>query len=204
MGNSVVKEICDGGHSASLIELDLKSAASIGAAISSIEQKFGYLDVLVNNAGIQLDTDPKCTKWDLYNNTFATNVIGPAVLTEGLLPLLRKAKASPPRIVFVSTIMGSFHYTQDPTVPWHSIDYKAYDSSKAAVNMLMLNFARVMEETGAKVNCVCPGLVKTKLTRFMEHGTSPEVGAEQVVEMATIGIDGPTATWTNKAGVVPF
>jgi NAD(P)-dependent dehydrogenase (short-subunit alcohol dehydrogenase family) len=86
-----------------------------------------------------------------------TNVIGTAVLTEALLPLLRKS--SHPRLIFVSSRMGSLHQATVKDTPFYPIDYKAYDASKAAVNMLVLNYARILEDVGGKVNAVCPQLV---------------------------------------------
>lgn len=184
------------------------------------------LDVLVNNAAVLLDA-----KWrqdggtgdpfDLFRDTFLPNVVGAAALTERMIPLLRRAATaatttgdeerrpspppSPPRIVFVSSSMGSIALTRDPSVPWYNIDYKAYDASKAALNVLALNYARILgDEFGAKVNVVCPGLVKTALTGYIDGGSTPEEGAVRVVEMATIGADGPTATFSNRFGAVPW
>jgi NAD(P)-dependent dehydrogenase (short-subunit alcohol dehydrogenase family) len=85
---------------------------------------------------------------------------------------------------------------------WYPIDYKSYDSSKAAVNMLAVNYARILEGKGL-VNVVCPGLVKTNLTKFM-MGEEPEVAAQRVVEMAVLDKHGPTATYSNLAGTVPW
>ncbi|KAK7424084.1 hypothetical protein QQX98_000694 [Neonectria punicea] len=203
-GEKVASDLREAGHAASSVQLDLSSKASIEAAIGKIDKEFGYIDALVNNAGILKDRDPSYSTWDLYTDTFTTNVIGTAVLTEGLLPLLQKAKSGPPRLVFVTSVMGSLQYATNKDAPWYSIDYKAYDASKAAVNMLMLNYVRVLDGTGAKVNSVCPGLVKTNLTNFSEYGTTTEVGASHVVEMATLGKDGPTGTFSNSQGSLPW
>jgi NAD(P)-dependent dehydrogenase (short-subunit alcohol dehydrogenase family) len=85
---------------------------------------------------------------------------------------------------------------------WYPTDYKSYDSSKAATNMLAVNYARILNGKGL-VNVVCPGLVKTNLTKFL-MGETPEVGAQRVVEMATLEKGGPTATYSNLHGVVPW
>ncbi|KAL4866244.1 hypothetical protein BDV12DRAFT_210608 [Aspergillus spectabilis] len=203
-GKKVVSEIQDAGNHASFLQLDLTSEDSIKAAVTTIEQEFGYLDVLINNAAILLDTDPGLSPWELYTRTFNTNVIGTGVLTHHLLPLIRKAKSGPPRIVFVSTIMGSLHFALDKTVPWYPIDYKAYDASKAAVNLLMLNYHRILEPEGGKVNAVCPGLVKSKLSGYMDAGTSTELGAQRIVEVATQGKDGVSGTFSNRDGLIPW
>ena len=204
-GEEVAKDLRDAGHEASTIQLDLSSQSSIKDAISKIERDFGYLDVLINNAGILKDRDPALNTdtWSLFSQTMTTNVTGPATLTDGLLPLLRKAKAGPPRIVFVTSTMGSLEMSTDKSTSWYNIDYKAYDASKAAVNMLMLNYARILDGQG-KVNAVCPGLVQTALTNYHEYGHSPEIGAERIVDMATLGEDGPTATFSSRNGPVPW
>ncbi|KAH6884270.1 hypothetical protein B0T10DRAFT_579769 [Thelonectria olida] len=203
-GEKVALELQQAGQKASTIQLDLESPASIEQAISRIERDFGYLDVLVNNAGVLLDLNHTLGTWDMFTKTFTTNVVGTATLTEGLLPLLSKSKVGPPRIVFVTSLMGSFERATDKTTMYYNTDYKAYDASKASVNMLMLNYARILEGTGAKVNSVCPGLVRTALTGYTEYGHSPEVGASRIVELATLGEDGPTGTVSDRNGPLPW
>ncbi|EWZ29630.1 hypothetical protein FOCG_15865 [Fusarium oxysporum f. sp. radicis-lycopersici 26381] len=199
-GEEIASDLRKEGHEASVVELDLTSADSIDKVVKHIDEKYGYLDVLINNAGVLLDRQEGLSTWDLFSKTFTTNVIGNGCLTQSLLPLVRKAKNSPPRIVFVTSVMGSLTKATDETTTYYNIDYKAYDASKTAVNMLMFNFARELDAVGGKVNSVCPGLVKTGLTNYHEWGTSPETGAERIVEMATIGEDGPTKTISDRNG----
>lgn len=204
-GEKIASDLRNNGYKADVVELDLTSAESIAKAAEHIEQKYGYLDVLINNAGVLLDIYKDLTTWELYQKTFTTNVIGTGTLTQTLLPLLRRAKAGPPRIVFVTSLMGSLTKATDKTTMFYSTDYKVYDSSKAAVNMLMFNFARELDDVGGKVNSVCPGLVKTALTAFTEYGTSTELGAERIVEVATDkDKDGPTRTISDRNGEIPL
>ena len=202
-GEGVAEALRRDGHEATVVELDLTSEESVTAAVATVEREFGYLDVLVNNAGILKDHDPSLSKWDLYKNTFQTNVVGPGVLTEGLIPLLRNAKAGPPRIVFVSSIMGSIQMSLDKSTVWYGNEYKTYDASKAAVNMLAVNFSRVLDDVGGRVNAVCPGLVKTALTRF-QFGGSVEDGAARTIELVTMGKDAPTGTFSRTEGPIPW
>lgn len=197
------------GFSASSVQLDVTSDESISTAVSWIEREFGVLDVLVNNAGILIDYVPGITEIykdlstrELFNQTFSTNVIGAACLTEACLPLIRKSEFA--RLVFVSSLMGSLSAATDKSRPFYSMDYKAYDSSKAALNMLALNYARILDENGALVNIACPGLVKTKLTCQTPWGTSTELGAQRIVELATAAKGGLTATFSDRNGVVPW
>ncbi|KAF5552895.1 short chain dehydrogenase family [Fusarium mexicanum] len=203
-GEEIASDLCKNGHQASVVELDLTSPESIDKAVKHIDEKYGHLDVLINNAAVLLDGQQSLSTWDLFSKTFTTNVIGAGCLSQSLLPLLRKAKNAPPRIVFVSSVMGSLTKATDETTIYYNIDYKAYDASKAAVNMLMINFARELHDVGGKVNVVCPGLVKTGLSGYHEWGTSTEVGAERIVQMATIGEDGPTRTFSDRNGELPL
>ncbi|KAK2012107.1 short chain dehydrogenase [Colletotrichum eremochloae] len=203
-GVKLADSLSQGGHSVSSVQLDLVSDESIFKAIKHIEDKHGKLDVLVNNAGILLDRSPDAftTTRDLFRKTFETNVFGTAVLSEAALPLLRKAEN--PRIIFVSSLMGSLERSLDETTPFYNIDYKAYDASKAAVNILAVNYARLLKDVGGASNAVCPGLVKTKLSGYHDYGVPVEVGAERIVSLATSGPGGPTGTFSNRDGVIPW
>jgi len=64
----------------------------------------------------------------------------------------------------VTSTMGSINVSLDKTMFFYSADYKVYDSSKAAVNMLAVNYARVLADKEAYVNLACPGLVSTSMT----------------------------------------
>lgn len=208
-GEQVAAALVADGYSASSVQLEVSSDESIAAATSWIEREFGVLDVLINNAGILLDRGfrsiedyPDLPTRELFDRTFSTNVIGVACLTEACLPLLRKSEL--PRLVFVSSRMGSLATAKDKSVPFYSTDYKAYDSSKAALNMLALNYARILEDNGAMVNAVCPGLVKTKLTNHTPFGSSTELGAQRIVELATASKGGPTAEFSDRNGSIPW
>lgn len=84
------------------------------------------------------------------------------------------------------------------------MDYKVYDASKAALQMLALNYNRELEKEGFRINVICPGLVNTGLGGGITYGMPPYQGAEQSVAMATIGKDGPTATFTASDGKIPW
>lgn len=193
----------DGG-SASCVELDLSSDVSIEAAVKTIERDHGRIDNLINNAGVLLDgKNPDQSTRQLFEDTFATNVIGTAVLTEAFLPLLRKS--SNPNLVFVSSRMGSLSQATVKGTIFYAVDYKAYDSSKAALNLLALNYARILEDVGAKVNVVCPQLVKTNLTGWTDYGITPEMGAERIVELATLKRDDTlNGTFSDRDGPIAW
>ncbi|KAM7217510.1 NAD(P)-binding protein [Rhypophila decipiens] len=197
------------------IHLDFSSDSSISSLKSFLVTKFdGQLDVLVNNAGILLDNFfhkpasefETLSPRELYTKTFESNTIGPAILTEQLLPLLEKSskpdQARPSRIVFVSSIMGSLTISGDTTTAWYNNEATAYDASKAAVNMLAVNFARRLKPVGGLSNAVCPGLRATRLTSG--YGGSVEDGAKKIVEMATLVKDGVSGKFVNEEGEIPW
>lgn len=203
-GNELANSLKEQGHHVSAVQLDITSDDSIYKAIEEITNTHGKLDVLVNNAGVLLDIEPDAfvSTRDLFSKTFNTNVFGTAALTEAALPLLQKANH--PRVIFVSSTMGSLEVSGDSTTFFYNKDYKAYDASKAAVNMLAVNYARILKPFGGVSNAVCPGLVKTKMTGFIEAGIPVEVGAERIVQLATASPGGPTGTFSNKDGPVPW
>jgi NAD(P)-dependent dehydrogenase (short-subunit alcohol dehydrogenase family) len=203
-GKEAARALVADGFAASSVQLELTSDESIAAAVSQIEKEFGTMDVLVNNAGILLDTDPhkRLLTRELFTETLSTNVVGAACLTEACLPLLRKSTL--PRLVFVSSRMGSLAESTNKDTVYYSADYKSYDCSKAALNMLALNYARILEDVGALVNVACPGLIQTKLTGFHEYGETTDVGAQRIVQLATAEKGGPTATFSDRNGSIPW
>ncbi|KAH7075224.1 hypothetical protein FB567DRAFT_452657, partial [Paraphoma chrysanthemicola] len=90
------------------VALDLSSDGSISEAIKTIEQSYDHIDVLVNNAGVMLQTvhsDGVTTKRQAFQNSFNINITGSALITDACIPLL--SKSSLPRILFVSSTLGS-------------------------------------------------------------------------------------------------
>ncbi|KAJ5788010.1 hypothetical protein N7457_003000 [Penicillium paradoxum] len=190
------------------IAADMASELQVGAsAVQTIEQKYGRLDVLVNNAGVLLDAwAPGMTKLstrEVYTRTYTTNVVGTACLTEALLPLLRKASPTPPRVVFVSSHLGSLAEGLNRQGMFFHADLQAYMSSKAAVNRMALVYSRMLEDVGGFVNLAAPGFVQTDLTNNHPEGVTAREGAKRIVELA-VSKDGPTATFTDKNGLVPW
>ncbi|RYP41347.1 hypothetical protein DL767_001104 [Monosporascus sp. MG133] len=213
-GQAVADTLTARGLKASAVHLDLADESSIQAAAESIAAAHnGRLDVLVNNAGVLLGTGPAAaglSERQRFERTFVPNLFGQVGVTEAMWPLLRKApeaggsSSSVPRVVFVSSRMGSLALAKDPTTLFYHKDYRSYDCSKAALNMLALNYARMMEDVGGLVNVVCPGLVKTKLTGYIEGGDTVERGAERIVQMATLAKGGPTKTFSDRNGEIDW
>lgn len=181
-----------------LTHSSVTSDNSIVTAAHQVASKFGRLDVLINNAGVSLNevglSSPTLRK--TYQDLFAVNTFGAAITTEAFIPLLSASSA--PRIVFVSSVMGSL------AVRWqHPVALPIYRSSKSALNMLMRDYAVKYKDQGWKINASCPGYCATNLNGFAGIDT-PESGAINVVRLATLGDDGETGTFSNKEGVIAW
>jgi NAD(P)-dependent dehydrogenase (short-subunit alcohol dehydrogenase family) len=203
-GVKAVAELQNQGLSVEPITLDITSDDSINAAVDFISGKFGRLDVLVNNAALNLEGgDPDGPPHSiplrkLLEDEFAVNTFGAACTTEAFIPLLSKSSA--PRIVFVSSNAGSLAVRAGPkdsnSNRW---DTPVYRASKAALNMMMLNYAHSLDDKGFRINAACPGFTSTKFSNFKGVKT-PEQGAEIIVRLATVGKDGDNGTFQNEYG----
>lgn len=186
------------GLDAHAVELDVTSAADIAALPTFLEATLGRLDVLVNNAGVQLDAGFDVSA-DTLRQTYETNVIGPYAITQALLPLLRQAPAG--RIVNQSSILGSLTViSQGQGGSWAT---PGYTSSKAALNMLTVVLAQHLAGTNIKVNAAHPGWVQTDL-----GGTNAPLsvaeGAKTAVRLALLPADGPTGGYFHDAEHLPW
>jgi NAD(P)-dependent dehydrogenase (short-subunit alcohol dehydrogenase family) len=203
------------GPDAHALQLDVTDQPSIAAAAERVRKEFGRLDVLVNNAAISntrmppdmsveeysKSTRPSNVSLDELRAVFETNVFGVVAVTQAMLPLLREAPAA--RIVNVSSGAGSLTRNSDPAFPYRSIFGPVYPASKTALNAMTLAMAIELETTGIKVNAACPGFAKTNLNNYAGTQTVEE-GAREPVRLALIGPDGPTGTFSNAAGPLPW
>jgi NAD(P)-dependent dehydrogenase (short-subunit alcohol dehydrogenase family) len=185
------------GGSAKLIVLDVTDDSSVAAAVDTVAAA-GGLDVLVNNAGIAgRPASPADTVPADFLPVYGVNVLGPVRVTNAFLPLLRKS--AHPRIVNVSSGMGSFAVTTDPDRLESTLHGLVYPSSKTALNMITTMYAKAVPDI--TVNAVDPGYTETDLNG--RCGTQPVgVGAAPVVRAAMAGPDGPTGTFTSNDGTV--
>ena len=183
------------------IALDVTRADSIAAAAARIRREFGRLDVLVNNAGIATFATPSAARLDDVRAVFETNVFGVIAVTQALLPLLREAPAG--RIVNVSSRIGSLSAITDPAFPMRGIGGVAYGPSKTALNAVTIAFAHELEGTTVKVNLACPGHTATDLNGHSGPRTVSEA-AQEPVRLALLGLEGPTGTFSNDAGSIPW
>ncbi len=175
--------------------LDVTSQESVDSIRQFIEEKFGRLDILINNAGINYDTWHTIENADLNNvqETLDTNLIGPWRMAQAFIPLMKKNRYG--RIVNVSSGAGSFA-DQNGGTPGYSI-------SKLASNGLTLALGRQLSNHNILVNSVCPGWVRTD----MGGGAAPrsvEQGAETIIWSALLPDDGPTAKFFRDQKEIPW
>jgi len=133
------------------IQLDVTKASDRTAAAEQIDEQFGRLDILVNNAamaapeGTLLEKITVDTSEKELQEVFNTNVFGVLLLTHDLLPLLKKSDAA--RIVNVSSSIGSLtlHSNRDESVAYTK--RYAYNASKVALNLFTIQLAQELEDT---------------------------------------------------------
>ncbi len=180
------------------VQLDVTDEESVAAAAAEMEQREGRLDVLVNNAGISgtRKEAAEITGADA-SEAFETNVAGVVRVTHAFLPLLRRSDA--PVIVNVSSGMGSFAAVNDETRVESQVRVPLYSASKAAVTMLTVQYAKQLSDI--KVNAADPGYTATDFNANRGTQTVTE-GTDAIVELASIGVDGPTGTFVGRDGTV--
>ncbi len=209
-GKTAAKSV---GMYAHALALDVTNHASIAVAAKRIRNEFGRLDVLVNNAAIShtgkpgtsleeivKSGRPTVASLDAVRAVFETNVFGVIAVTQAMLPLLRKAPAA--RIVNVSSSTGSLTLNSNPTNPRRSM-FGTYSWSKTALNALTIAFASDLESDGIKVNAACPGFTATDLNNF-EGTRTVQQAARQPVRLALLDANGPTGTFSNEDGPLPW
>ncbi len=186
------------------VALDVTDPDTVRAAASLIDQQFGRLDVLVNNAGISgsRGQSPTGAELDNVRAVFETNYFGVITVTNAMLPLLLRSSA--PRIVNMSSGVGSLAGMSDPDGPLAGMPPSvAYVPSKTALNSLTVQYAKELRKDNVLVNAADPGYCATDLNAHSGYRTAAQ-GAAIAVRLATLGPDGPTGGFFNDDGPVPW
>jgi NAD(P)-dependent dehydrogenase (short-subunit alcohol dehydrogenase family) len=201
LGKETAAKLIAEGLDVRFVLIDVTELSTITAAAETIARDFGRLDILVNNAGIAdpADGPAPTAHFDAVERVMRTNFLGVLAVTQAMLPLLRKSAAG--RIVNVSSGLGSLTRTASPNPS--STNVIGYSASKAALNMLTVQLARLLSDTAIKVNSAAPGYTATALNGFRGTQTIPE-GAVEAVRLALLPDDGPTGTFSETAGPVPW
>lgn len=159
--------------SISSVKLDIDSDDSIAAAVDEVKSRFGRLDILVNNAGIC----PLDFSRTILREALETNTISPAMVTREFAALL--GKSSDPRIIYISSRLGSITLRFDPNSQAWNEDYKSYRISKAAMNMLVACDTWEYGKKGYKVFAYHPGYVLTDLANMREEKSKKGVATPE-------------------------
>ncbi|PSK94043.1 SDR family oxidoreductase [Taibaiella chishuiensis] len=182
---------------------DVTDAASLAAAAQELERRAGSLDILVNNAGISgIMPQPSSTvSMDNMRQVFETNFFGVVQTTQYFLPLLHKS--AQPRIVNVSSDLGSLTLNHDPSWPFYDLKLAAYNASKTALNAYTVTLAHELKQTAFKVNAVNPGFTATDMNQH-QGIIGVEEAAAVVIRYALLDAEGPTGLFFSDYGATPW
>jgi NAD(P)-dependent dehydrogenase (short-subunit alcohol dehydrogenase family) len=213
IGREVARQLAERGHTVVLtarsadaaasaahavhaepLPLDVTDPASVAAAARWTEDRYGKLDVLVNNAAITYDTWQQAAGADLavVREAAETNLYGPWLIVQEFLPLLRASGHG--RIVNVSSEAASLAAMGSGT--------PAYTASKVALNALTRMLAAELRGDRILVNAVCPGWVATDMGG--PGGRPVADGAASVTWAATLPDDGPTGGFFRDGHPLPW
>jgi NAD(P)-dependent dehydrogenase (short-subunit alcohol dehydrogenase family) len=181
-GEVAAKQLIDKGLDVIFYQLDVSDRSNIKDIFTKIENQFGRLDILINNAAILYDKDQSTMNADLelVNKALTTNLFGPWLLCQAFIPLMEKNGYG--RIVNVSSGAASMHYMEGGT--------PAYGISKVALNALIRKLASELGRKNVLVNSVDPGWVATDMGGH--GGRSIEDGCRGIVWAATLPNNGPS------------
>lgn len=210
-GVKAVEQLKNGGIKADFIQLDVTDKAQIKAAAAKIKADYGYLSILINNAGIAMDHHQPASELstDTIRQDFDVNYFGLIDVTQAMIPLLKAAQ--PAKIINVSSNMGSMGLASDPNSRFYKVNSLGYQSSKASVNFATIIFSKELADEGITVNSVNPGWTATGFGGRPEDAPAPAgmqdvaTGAAQIIKMASLPMnDATTGTFTENAGKLPW
>lgn len=185
---------------AQFLELDVTSGESVRHAAGCVEQAGGTWDVLVNNAGITgpVRDDPHNYTADDMTEVLLTNVVGCIRLIHNFLRCWRRA--TDPRIVNVSSGLGSFTRFHDQNRIGAFVGTPVYAASKPAINMMTVQFASLLPNI--RINAADPGLTATDVSRGQGH--SIRDGTDAIIAFALAAPGGPSGIFADRDGTVPW
>lgn len=202
-GNEAELKLKSEGLDVEFVHLDVDNYETHKSAGNYIQEKYGKLDILINNAGIMEEqTSSIKASVDTYKKIFDTNFFNVIALTQTLLPLVLKSDEG--RIVNLSSILGSSTIHSDKShFIYNFKSVPAYNLSKTALNAFTIHLAYDLKDSKVKVNAAHPGWVKTD----MGGSQAPmeiEDGAKTSVWLATLPSDGPTGGFFHLGESLPW
>lgn len=206
-GQKAVESLKVQGLDVEFFKLDMEKSNDFTALSNYISERYGVLDILINNAGIFIESESWSvnTAGDISMNdlhkTMNVNFFAVVELTNTLLPLLRKSAAG--RIVNLSSILGSLQYHATPGSNTYNTKTFAYNTSKTALNSYTIHLAHLLKDTNIKVNSAHPGWVATEMGGKMAP-MSVSDGAKTTVMLALLDENGPTGSYQHNGKNLPW
>ncbi|MEW2350957.1 SDR family NAD(P)-dependent oxidoreductase [Streptomyces sp. NPDC001255] len=172
------------------LRCDVTDATSVRGAFTALRERYGHLDVLVNNAGIGAQGTVADNDEDEWHHVLDVNVVGIARVTAAALPLLRASRHA--------TVVNTCSIAATAGLPQRAL----YSASKGAVLALTRAMAADHLREGIRVNCVNPGTVDTPwVGRLLDAAPDPEA------ERAALSARQPTGrlvTAEEVAGAIAY
>jgi NAD(P)-dependent dehydrogenase (short-subunit alcohol dehydrogenase family) len=202
-GTAARNKLTEQGLDVHFIRIDVTDPTTIQSAVGRIRDEFSRLDVLINNAGILLDSETSILELSvaLFQNTLETNTLGPFLLSQACVPLMKANQYG--RIVNVSSTLGSLTDIANPDSSYSQVQSPAYRLSKTLLNGITVLLAKELQETNILVNSACPGWVRTEMGGD-QAPLLPEKGAATPVWLATLPDDGPTGGFFREKQPIPW
>ncbi len=173
-GEDAAAEIRTLGHQAMSVQTDVRRSSSVDAMVHQVVERFGKIDIAVNNAGICINTPAETTSDEDWLAVIDLNLNGVfwSCRAVGKHMLERKSGA----IVNIASMSGSIVNKPQPQA--------GYNASKAAVIHLTKSLAAEWASQGVRVNSVSPGYIGTEMTK---RGLSVPETAKTWLEMTPMG-----------------
>ncbi|MFY9966678.1 MAG: SDR family NAD(P)-dependent oxidoreductase [Nitrososphaeraceae archaeon] len=172
------------GKNAIFIECDISNAESVENLVAKTVQAFGTIDILINNAGILHQKPISETSDEEWNAVINTNLKGPFLLTREVLPIFEKHGKG--KIVNIASIAGIIGYE----------NLSAYCASKGGIIAMTRSLALEFAPKKINVNCICPGAIKTGMTKAIEEN---EMMLKQILLSIPAGLMGDPIDIANAA-----
>ena len=202
LGKEAVARLQAQGLDVHFLHIDLLSHETIQAAAKTIGDRFGKLDVLINNAGINVKGDgpPSKVALDALDTIMRSNYIAAVAVTQAMLPLLQRAQKA--QVINVTSELGSISLQTDANWRFAPVKLLAYCASKAALNMFTVQLAYEFRDGSIAINSINPGYTATDLNGH-SGPQSVEEGAAEIVRVALLDAP-PTAKFLETAGEIAW
>ena len=200
----VVKEITEAGGEAEGFDVDVSDLAAVKALVAGVVERFGGIDILINNAGVSIPASAGEASDDEFDaawqRTIAVNLTAQALLVRAALPYLRQHGEG--RVVNIASTEGLIATAGIP----------AYTASKHGVIGLTKSLAVELGRSGVNVNAICPGPINTGMTSSIPDAAKEtyarrrvplrRYGEPEEVAQMTVSLVLPAASFLNGAVVV--